>query len=318
MFFLSPQKALLNKMDKEAKKLVNDVVKTCNNNYYDVENLYAVTCKLLSLDINRLNIELVNSIKKYCICIEGVCYFIGLNFRLQLSMKMRCAQFIAMIDKYLYTNDIKPCLLEDKVDIIKYLDLYDLYKQDRLIFGMSKDFTENISHENNIVVPGIINFDNNFEIYYDLDNQKQRCPEENYFVFYADNNINIELICFVCYGSTNHSGIMLLHTIETSEKNYNDRIHISDDELLIHSSEFENIKKLFTKKYPNVNINIFEQNAVKFYNNRFIASLNSYKDMFLFLLSFFRDKNNNKSKLLEELKELFSNNKIKYDYNKYK
>ena len=132
----SPQKLMLKKMENEAKKIVDDVLKLTTSNCNDESKLYSATCKLLNLSENNDNKELVEGIKKYCICIEGICYFIALHFRLPLSMKLRCAQFVNLIDYYLYQNGVNPCSIENKILILKYVDLYDIYEHDPSIFSV--------------------------------------------------------------------------------------------------------------------------------------------------------------------------------------
>ena len=118
---------IISKIDTEAEKIVNEVLKLkkiYQNN--DIESLFSIACKVSNIDKNNLDEDYKNNLKKYCICIEGCCYVIGLNKDLPLQDDNYCYQFTLAIDKYLYKY-IKPCPLETKITLYKYLDVFYLY-----------------------------------------------------------------------------------------------------------------------------------------------------------------------------------------------
>jgi tetratricopeptide (TPR) repeat protein len=168
----SPQKMMLRKIDSEARKIVNDVLSYVSSECNDENKLFSTTCKLLNIDENLQNQELIDGIKKYCISIEGICYFIALNFRLPISMKLRCAQFVNQIDHYLYQNGVKPCSQENKGKLLKYCDLYDIYIQSPSLFYEYSNISKNNIHNNKEIK-------NNEEVF--IEKAKNLIKEKKYY-----------------------------------------------------------------------------------------------------------------------------------------
>ena len=127
---------ILRRLDKEAKRIVTEVLSYISYDCDDENSLFSTTCKILGIDEKNQNQELIAGIKKYCINIEGICYFIALNFRIPEKMiKLRCAQFVNRIDYYLYQSGVKPCSKENKKILLEYCDLCDIYTQSPSLFS---------------------------------------------------------------------------------------------------------------------------------------------------------------------------------------
>jgi hypothetical protein len=136
------EKIMLNKMKKEAEKICTEVLKTVPNSCKDSALLFRTACNIIDINPNRLTIEQQNTLNDRCICIEGVCYMIGLEFGTVLSsnaLVLRCIQFIGMIDEYLYSNGVEPCSLEQKIRLLKIFNLYDAYRENKKLFKFDKN-----------------------------------------------------------------------------------------------------------------------------------------------------------------------------------
>jgi hypothetical protein len=135
------QQMMMNKMNKEAIKICSNVMSKTNSyherqpNMLDKELFYSVVCDILGMKDVQFTDEQRQAIQIYCLSIEGVCYFLGLEIGfLSGSMILRSAQFTAMVDKYLYSHGIKPCSSEVKLSYYKKLQLDECYKSHPEIF----------------------------------------------------------------------------------------------------------------------------------------------------------------------------------------
>jgi hypothetical protein len=131
---------MLKKIETEAERIVKDTIQLTTPVCNDADKLFSAICHLIEINRNGIEetVNFVEEIKKCCTCIEGVCYFIGLNSRLPSNMtKKRCAHFVARVDKYLYQYGVKPCSIETKEALFRALGLYDMYLESPVMFGMS-------------------------------------------------------------------------------------------------------------------------------------------------------------------------------------
>lgn len=110
------QAIMLKRMDKEAEKITYQIItkykeiKISGTELDDEIILFRTLISYLGIPENKIGTESVQGLKKYCTSIENVCYAVGLNSTLmQNTIILRCAQFLAMIDRKLHSNGIPPC-----------------------------------------------------------------------------------------------------------------------------------------------------------------------------------------------------------------
>jgi tetratricopeptide (TPR) repeat protein len=133
-YFTSAPKRMLKIIYKETKKIVMEIVNLTGKSCYDEEKLFSIMCQILSLDKETLPQNLKDHLKQYSTCIEAICCNIILNIRLQLSMGLRCAQCIGIINDCLAFHGVEPCSINIRESLLKNLDLFDLYKTDPNLF----------------------------------------------------------------------------------------------------------------------------------------------------------------------------------------
>jgi hypothetical protein len=137
------QGIMLNKMQKLANNVTSDVIasyekqKSLYPNLNEADMLYLSLCDAGGLDKTKIPQELENKVKnRFCTSLEGVCYILGLEFGfLNGSMAMRCAQYTAMVDRFLTAKGYKPTSKEIKIRLYKELDLYETYKSAPSLFN---------------------------------------------------------------------------------------------------------------------------------------------------------------------------------------
>jgi hypothetical protein len=137
------QAVMLNSMNNATKKIVKKVMDVYHK-HLDLYPQKEARMKTL-LEVNNLSSlpltdEIKNELEKYTSCIEGVCYCSMLNFGpFKNLMKIRCAQLCGMIDYELSTHvSYTPCSLDEKTQLYKIFDLYDIYQQSPSLFKWNK------------------------------------------------------------------------------------------------------------------------------------------------------------------------------------
>lgn len=150
---LNPINIMARIMVKEAQRITKIVLEKLNKQTYDTEKLNKVFCEIIGIKNGELQPKLKDELKKSNICLEGLCYGIGLNFSKfpSGSMVFRCVQFINLIDKELYNYGIEPCSLEMKIDLFKAFNLYEAYEHDPKPFDLTKNKSTKTSNENNLL-----------------------------------------------------------------------------------------------------------------------------------------------------------------------
>jgi hypothetical protein len=136
-------------MIREARLTTGRVLEKIDKQCYHKTSLIKAFFSIVDIDPKSLpeeiRWELKRQLTKSLTCIEGLCYEIGLNYS-SFPIKsplFRCAQFVTLIDKSLYGYGIDPCSLEDKLELYKAFELYDIYLKHPKSFYTSKNQSKN-------------------------------------------------------------------------------------------------------------------------------------------------------------------------------
>jgi hypothetical protein len=128
-------------MINEARKTTGRVLEKVNRQCYDKDTLIKAYCEIANWRYDDLPKKVQEELQKSNVCLEGLCYGIGLTFSKfpSDSMIMRCVQFLNLIDKSLYDYGIEPCSLDMKIELYKVFNLYEAYEHDSKMFETSKN-----------------------------------------------------------------------------------------------------------------------------------------------------------------------------------
>ena len=134
-FFVSVPNRMIKVIHKETEKTVREVVNLSGKTCDDQEKLFEIMCQVIGLNKNTLPNNLIKHMKSFSTCIEAVCSNILFNVRLhQVTMNLRCAQCIGMINDCLEYYGVESCPLNLRESMLKNLGLFDLYKQHPNLF----------------------------------------------------------------------------------------------------------------------------------------------------------------------------------------